>query len=370
MEGVDTDAILAVLRGYDELDQHTSWQPRPLPVVARAEAVVRSAASEPSLMRSLVQLWVKTHPALGRDRFPIRAFSPAICVGRDVASLPPEVKAALVSVFDGAVGFWDRFVSAMDPWMPDGELQEVVVHYLEPVLASGTPVDEAAWQRKALCQASPRLLDAMIASGAYDARRNRADGLFLARSERALEVLLDEGHAGVNDPRAGPGSVVPLHLAATLGCCRLLLLRGADPKLLLEPRVPLPRAVVLSWVCELVPSFVNVLPVARLLREGRTFDYCKLLVEELRIEIPHELRASTSLETRWALTALGVRVELPEGSKPRLQWFCWRPRAIVHCHFASANRLFRRRCVTALLCLRGLPKDVRNKILILSFATG
>ncbi len=168
--------------------------------------------------------------------------------------------------------------------------------------------------------------------------------------------------ADVNAHIADESSIVPLHSAATLQCVRAMIAAGADPKKVVSSKVPLPRACVLSWICQCVPGFA--LPVERILRQGRTFDYVKLIVEEQKVEVPQELVPKLSLETKWCLRALGMRVEIEDPANPDLRWLRWRPQ--VHKYFAFSMQT-RKRAMTALLVFRRVagfvPRDIRNKIL-------
>ena len=170
--------------------------------------------------------------------------------------------------------------------------------------------------------------------------------------------------ADVNAHVADESSIVPLHSAATLQCVRAMIVEGADPKKAVSSVVPLPRACVLSWICQCVPGFA--LPVERILRQGRTFDYVKLLVEEQKVEVPQELIPALSLETKWCLRAVGMRVDIDGGKNPDLRWLRWRP--CVHKYFFSMQS--RNRALMALLVFRRVagfvPRDIRNKILIMA----
>jgi hypothetical protein len=299
----------------------------------------------------------------------VQIFSPVGCaryVG-SVSDTQVEAVVALLKEHMPEFRLGDKFVESIDPFLDD-EAMAILCARVLPILLRMTQVNVEKWQKKAISCASPRLLQFVVANDLYDMHRNRIDhghseSLFRARNPLAIRMLIDEGH-DVNCSIAPSSLVVPLHSAPTLQCVRAMLVEGADPKRVVASKVPLPRACILSWICHCVPGFE--LPIERILKEGRTFDYVKLLVEELKVELPQELIPTLSLETKWCLRALGMRVEINDTSTLDLRWLRWRPS--VHKYFGS--QLIRKRVIAALVVFRRVagfvPRDIRNKILIMA----
>jgi hypothetical protein len=299
----------------------------------------------------------------------VQIFSPVGCARHvgSVSDAQVEAVVALLKEQMSELRLGDKFVESIDPFLDD-EAMAILCARVLPILLRMTQVNVEKWQKKALACASPRLLQFVVNNDLYDMNRNpihdgHSQSLFRARNPLAIRMLIDEGH-DVNCSIAPSSLVVPLHTAPTLQCVRAMLAEGADPKRAVAAGVPLPRACVLSWICHCVPGFE--LPVERILKEGRTFDYVKLLVEELKVELPQELIPTLSLETKWCLRALGMRVEISDTSPPDLRWLRWRPS--VHKYFGSM--VIRRRAVAALIVFRRVagfvPRDIRNKILIMA----